>query len=70
MVWITLTGYSASKLQNSQEILLSAELESSEQYITCHAMCDDIGTVIRAICNIQILTVNTSWYATIRGTKT
>lgn len=34
---------SASKLQNPQEVLLSADLESSEQYIICHVMCDDIG---------------------------
>lgn len=34
---------SASKLQKCHEIPLSADLDSSEQYITCYAMCDDIG---------------------------
>lgn len=53
---IGLTGGSTSKLQNSQEVLLSADLDSPEQYIICHVMCDDIGTSglilesIRAIC--------------------
>ncbi|KAL1964042.1 hypothetical protein VTN77DRAFT_7588 [Rasamsonia byssochlamydoides] len=37
---------SANKLQNGHEIMLSAELTSAFQHITCYVMCDDIaGTV-------------------------
>lgn len=47
---------SASKLQNSHEVLLSADLESPEQYIICYAMCDDIGkpASIRAIAGANV----------------
>lgn len=38
--------HSASKLQNHHEILLSADLQSGEQYIVCYAMCDDIGELL------------------------
>ncbi|KAH8701665.1 Sec63 Brl domain-containing protein [Talaromyces proteolyticus] len=34
---------SAQKLQNGHEILLSADLTSALQHITCYVMCDDIG---------------------------
>ncbi|RAO68915.1 uncharacterized protein BHQ10_004927 [Talaromyces amestolkiae] len=34
---------SAQKLQNDQEILLSAEIKSPLQHITCYVMCDEIG---------------------------
>ncbi|EED17429.1 DEAD/DEAH box DNA helicase (Mer3), putative [Talaromyces stipitatus ATCC 10500] len=34
---------SAQKLQNDHEILLSAEIKSPLQYITCYVMCDEIG---------------------------
>ncbi|KAE8553695.1 hypothetical protein EYB25_005077 [Talaromyces marneffei] len=34
---------SAQKLQNDHEILLSAEIKSSLQHITCYVMCDEIG---------------------------
>lgn len=38
-----LTCSSANKLQNGHEVLLSAELKSAFQHITCYVMCDDIG---------------------------
>ncbi|GAM36720.1 Hfm1 homolog [Talaromyces pinophilus] len=34
---------SAQKLLNDQEILLSAEIKSPLQHITCYVMCDEIG---------------------------
>jgi ATP-dependent DNA helicase HFM1/MER3 len=33
----------ASKLQERLDIDLSAELTSTEQFVVCHVMCDDIG---------------------------
>lgn len=36
-------SFSAQKLQNDHEILLSAEIKSSLQHITCYVMCDEIG---------------------------
>lgn len=44
--WDANVAYSANKLQNSHEISLSADLENSEQYIVCYAMCDDIGELV------------------------
>ncbi|KAJ5733918.1 hypothetical protein N7493_002704 [Penicillium malachiteum] len=38
---------SASKLQTSMEIALTTELKSSDQYIVCHTMCDDIAGTAR-----------------------
>ncbi|KAL2869850.1 putative DEAD/DEAH box DNA helicase (Mer3) [Aspergillus lucknowensis] len=38
---------SASKLQKSHEIMLSADLKSQEQYITCYVMCDEIAGTAR-----------------------
>lgn len=37
---------SAKKLINSQDMLMSAELTSHTQYITCYVMCDEIGSSI------------------------
>ncbi|KAE8355398.1 Sec63 Brl domain-containing protein [Aspergillus coremiiformis] len=39
---------SASKVQSSQEIALSAEMKSQDQYITCYVMCDDIAGTLRS----------------------
>lgn len=38
-----LTCSSANKLQNGHEVLLTADLKSAFQHITCYVMCDDIG---------------------------
>lgn len=38
-----LTRCSAKKLGTHQEILISADLLSGAQYITCYVMCDEIG---------------------------
>ncbi|GKZ45637.1 sec63 [Aspergillus brasiliensis] len=38
----------ASKMPNGQEILLSAELKSAGQSVTCYAMCDDIAGTMRS----------------------
>ncbi|KAJ5088803.1 hypothetical protein N7456_012419 [Penicillium angulare] len=38
---------SASKLQSSLEITLVADLKAPDQYIVCHAMCDDIAGTAR-----------------------
>ncbi|KAI4136004.1 MAG: hypothetical protein LQ347_000181 [Umbilicaria vellea] len=37
---------SANKLGTGQEILISADLLSGEQYITCYVMCDEIGQYV------------------------
>ncbi|KAF7594334.1 hypothetical protein BBP40_009569 [Aspergillus hancockii] len=37
---------SASKIQSSQEIKLSVEIQRQDQYITCYVMCDDIDFAI------------------------
>lgn len=34
--------FSASKLQGGLEVTLVADLKAADQYIVCHAMCDDI----------------------------
>jgi hypothetical protein len=34
---------SARKLQDGLDVTLMAELKSADDYIICHAMCDDIG---------------------------
>ncbi|KAK1147586.1 ATP-dependent DNA helicase MER3 [Aspergillus melleus] len=39
---------SASKLQSSHEITLSAEIKDRDQSIKCHAMCDDIVGTLRS----------------------
>lgn len=38
----------ASKLRNGHEILLIAELTKPSQYISCHAMCDEIAGTCRS----------------------
>lgn len=37
--------YSATKLQNGHDILLSTELTNAYQYISCYVMCDEIGRI-------------------------
>ena len=40
---LVLTLGSAKKLNNGQDILMSAEMLDRTQYITCYVMCDGIG---------------------------
>lgn len=46
---------SANKLQGGLEVTLVADLKAKDQYIVCHAMCDEIGKHLSA-CNEQTLT--------------
>lgn len=43
---------SAQKLLNDHEILLSAEIKSPLQHITCYVMCDEIGNdhIYKTLC--------------------
>lgn len=41
-----LMASSATKLQKNHEISLSGELKQHDQYIICHAMCDEIGLLL------------------------
>lgn len=47
--------FSASKLQDGLEVTLVADLKAADQYIVCHAMCDDIGTQF-CLCFLNMLT--------------
>ena len=35
--------FSAKKLENGENVLLSAELLNETQYITCYVTCDELG---------------------------
>lgn len=52
-----LTCHSAKKLGNGQDILLSADLVSETQYITCYVMCDEIGQYVYRPLNSSLLTL-------------
>ncbi|KAL8679514.1 MAG: hypothetical protein Q9224_007027, partial [Gallowayella concinna] len=39
--------FSAAKLKNGQDILLTADLLQYTQYITCYVMCDEIAGTVR-----------------------
>jgi hypothetical protein len=43
LLFVTLTNSSASKLQDGVDVTLIAEIKSTDQYVVCHVMCDDIG---------------------------
>ncbi|KAL2840557.1 Sec63 Brl domain-containing protein [Aspergillus pseudoustus] len=46
---------SASKLEKTLDVLLSAELMCQDQYISCHVMCDEIaGTARSAILKVDL----------------
>ena len=36
---------SAKKLDNGEDIYLSAELQKDGQYIVCYVMCDEMGKI-------------------------
>lgn len=51
-----LTYGSAKKLGNGQDILISADLLSETQYITCYVMCDEIGQFVYRPPTLPMLT--------------
>ena len=35
--------FSAKKLENGEDVLLSAQLLNEVQYVTCYVSCDELG---------------------------
>lgn len=62
---------SAKKLNNGQDVLVTAKMTGHTQYINCYIMCEHIGRyLLNAKRSSSLSLPNISWYFAMRRAQT